>query len=232
MCVIIVKDKKDRLPSNDELRKCFDYNPDGAGFMYTDNGKVIIDKGYMSWKTFIKHYNKLVAKYDNFKGKSLVIHCRIGTGGGNNIHNTHGYPLTNKISEMQKTYNTCDVGLAHNGIISDYKPQEDYYNDTQEFIKEFIYNLQKFDKQFYKRRYFRDMITSNSGSKWAIIDKDDNLYTCGSFDSVDGLKFSNLNHDWDDGYTSKGNVKVWSWNKNKTQPVRYDKQISGGWYDE
>jgi predicted glutamine amidotransferase len=196
MCVIIVKDKKDRLPSEGELKKCFEYNPDGAGFMYTDNGKVIIDKGYMTWKTFIKHYNKLVKKYDNFKDKCLVIHCRIGTGGGNNIHNTHGYPLTNSIEEMQKTYNTCDVGLMHNGVISDYKPQEDYYNDTQEFIKEFVYNLQKFDKHFYKRAYFRDMIRDNSHSKWAILDKDDNVYTCGVFTVRNGLKFSNTNHEY------------------------------------
>ena len=194
MCVIIAKDKNDRLPTKEELKQCFEYNNDGAGFMYTDNGRVIIDKGYMTWESFIKHYYKLVTKYDNFKDKCLVIHCRIGTGGGNNTHNTHGYPLTDKISEMQKLYNTCDVGLMHNGIISDYRPQASYYNDTQEFIKEFVVNLQKFDKHFYKRQYFRDMITSNSHSKWAILDKDDNLYRCGVFEIENGLRFSNLNH--------------------------------------
>jgi len=205
MCVIIAKDKNDRLPNVKELKQCFDYNNDGAGFMYTDNGKVIIDKGYMTWNSFIKHFNKLVTKYDDFEGKSLVIHFRIGTGGGNNVHNTHGYPLTNKIDEMQKTYNTCSIGLMHNGIISDYSPQEDYYNDTQEFIKSFVYNLQKFDKEFYKRKYFRDMILDNSRSKWAILDKDDNLYTIGSFSKEDGLAFSNLNHKPTKYYTYYGN---------------------------
>ena len=196
MCVIIAKNKRDRLPTTEEMKQCFDYNSDGAGFMYTDNGKVIIDKGYMTWKSFIKHYEKLVTTYDNFKDKCLVIHFRIGTGGGNNIHNTHGYPLTNSIDEMQKTHNTCNVGLMHNGIISDYAPKENYYNDTQEFIKSFVFNLQKFDKEFYKRKYFRDMIKDNSGSKWAILDKDDNLYTIGTFSKENGLAFSNLNHKW------------------------------------
>ena len=238
MCVIIAKNKNDRLPSKKELKKCFEHNPDGAGFMYTDNNKVIIDKGYMTYEAFINRYHELVKKYDKFEDKCLVIHCRIGTGGGNNPHNTHGYPLTNKISEMQKLHNKCDIGLMHNGIIRDYEPKENWYNDTQEFIKEFVFNLLKFDKHFYRRQYFRDMIKDNSNSKWAILDKEDNLYTCGSFDYVDGLKFSNLNHDWearcnydwDGGYTTRGNVKVWSWNKNKSKPVRYDKQL--GWYDE
>ena len=95
---------------------------------------------------------------------------------------------------MQKTYNTCSIGLMHNGIISDYTPKEDYYNDTQEFIKDFVYNLKNFDEEFYKRRYFRDMILDNSHSKWAILDKDDNLYTIGTFSKENGLAFSNLNH--------------------------------------
>ena len=208
MCVIIAKDKRDRLPTIQEMQQCFSYNSDGAGFMYTDKGKVVIDKGYMTWKTFIKHYTELVAKYDNFKDKSLVIHFRIGTGGGNNVHNTHGYPLTNKISEMQKTHTTCDVGIMHNGIISDYTPQENYYNDTQEFIKSFMYNLKALDKEFYKRKYFRDMIKNNSNSKWAILDKDDNLYTIGTFMTDNGLAFSNLNHKpytkYNYGYSSIG----------------------------
>ena len=208
MCVIIAKDKNDRLPTIKELKQCFDHNPDGAGFMYTDNGKVVIDKGYMKWSSFIEHYEKLVTKYDNFKGKCLVIHCRIGTSGGRNVHNTHGYPLTNKIEYMQKTYVKCNVGLMHNGIISDYLPEEDYYNDTQEYIKSFVYNLQYFDRQFYKRKYFRDMIQDTSKSKWAILDKDDNLYKIGVYSVENGLAFSNLYHKYtytySYGYSSTG----------------------------
>lgn len=201
MCVIIAKDKTDRLPNVTELKQCWTANSDGAGFMYTDNNKVIIDKGYMTWESFLRHYYKLLNKYDKFKNKSLVIHFRIGTGGGNNPHNTHGYPLTYKISEMQKTYNTCNVGLMHNGIIHDYEPDEDYYNDTQEFIKEFVWNLSKLDRQFYKRKYFRDMIKDNSNSKWAILDKDDNLYKIGVYNIENGLAFSNLYYKYSYDYS-------------------------------
>ena len=55
MCIIIAKDKIGRLPKEEELKQAFDYNDDGAGFMYVENGKVVIDKGYMTYDSFIKH---------------------------------------------------------------------------------------------------------------------------------------------------------------------------------
>ncbi len=191
MCIIIAKTKTMRMPTETELRNCFSRNPDGAGFMYVDNGKVVIDKGYMDVNTFIKRFNKLCKRNNNFINKSLVIHCRIGTGGGNTRQNTHPYPLTNDISEMQKLYTRCDVGVAHNGIIADYVPEKSYYNDTQEFIKSFMYNLTKFDTQFYKRKYFIDMIYENAQSKFVILDKNDDLYFIGTFIESKNLKFSN-----------------------------------------
>ena len=56
MCIIIAKEKYGRLPSEKELKNCFTNNSDGAGFMYVKNGKVVIDKGYMKYEAFIKHY--------------------------------------------------------------------------------------------------------------------------------------------------------------------------------
>ena len=55
MCIIIAKNRNGRLPSEEELKTSFEYNSDGAGFMYIDNGKVVIDKGYMTYDSFIKH---------------------------------------------------------------------------------------------------------------------------------------------------------------------------------
>ena len=66
MCIIIAKTKTMRLPTETELRNCFSRNPDGAGFMYVDNEKVVIDKGYMDVNTFIKRFNKLCKRNNNF----------------------------------------------------------------------------------------------------------------------------------------------------------------------
>ena len=78
MCIIISKDRTcDRLPTIGELTNCFEHNSDGAGFMYVNNNKVIIEKGYMNLENFIDRYKELCVKFKNFYKKSLVIHCRI-----------------------------------------------------------------------------------------------------------------------------------------------------------
>lgn len=194
MCVIVAKQREDRLPTPKELVQCFNTNPDGAGFMYLDNGKVVIDKGYMKFNDFYGRYKSLCKKYNNFKDLPLVIHFRIGTSGGNVAKNTHPYPISNNIKDLHNLHLKCDVGVAHNGIISDYSPEGDDYNDTAEYIMSWMYNVTKFDKKFYARRYYRDMIRQMTYSRFAFLDKDGDIYLVGDFKEVDGLSFSNLNH--------------------------------------
>jgi predicted glutamine amidotransferase len=194
MCVIIAKQKEDRLPTTKELVACFNTNPDGAGFMYLDNGQVVIDKGYMKFKDFYNRYKELCLKYNNFKDLPLVIHLRIGTSGGNVAMNTHPYPISNKVADIHTLYMKTDVGVAHNGVISDYYPEGDDYNDTAEYIMSWMYNVTKFDKKFYTRRYYQDMMRQMTYSKFAFLDKSGEIYTVGDFKEVNGLSFSNLNH--------------------------------------
>jgi len=190
MCIIIAKDKKSRLPKEEELKNSFEYNSDGAGFMYVDNGKVVIDKGYMEYDDFINHYRKLLKKYNNFKNKSLVIHCRIGTSGKNNKGNTHPYPITNNERLLHKKYTKQDIGIVHNGIIHGYGTKKGL-NDTQEYIIKFLYPLYSNYKDFYKNDDIRDCIERMTSSKFAILDKNDDVYYIGDFVEDDGLMFSN-----------------------------------------
>ena len=195
MCIIVAKNKRDRLPTKKELEYCFEYNHDGAGFMYTDNGKVIIDKGYMTKEDFLARYKTLCKKYNYFNNKCLVIHCRIGTAGTNSKQNTHPYALTKKINKLHKTYTKASIGIAHNGIISDYQPHGDKdINDTQNFIRKYMTKRYKEDKEFYKRQWERTQIEEITNSKWAILDKDDNLYLIGVFMKENNLAFSNSHY--------------------------------------
>lgn len=215
MCIIIAKDKNNRLPSKKELKECFKNNHDGAGFMYVKNKQVVIDKGYMTENAFMNRYQELCKEFNNFKDKCLVIHCRIGTGGTNSAKNTHPYAITNHVWKLHSTYTKCNVGIAHNGIIRDYIPFNDKrdINDTQNFIMSYLYRIYKYDKDFYKREYQRKAIDEMSSSKFAILDKDENLYLIGYFIKDNNLSFSNTSYQsWEDRYKSYS-VKEYHYNE-------------------
>jgi predicted glutamine amidotransferase len=197
MCIIVSKDKNTKLPKDEYLKNCFTYNPDGAGFMYTKHNKVVIDKGYMTYESFINHYQALCKKYNNFKNKSLIMHFRIGTAGANSKENTHPYPITYDKNILHKTYYETDLGMAHNGIISQYNPQKDdkTTNDTQNFIMNYVYPLYKNYHKFYKNPYIMDGLEDITSSKLAFLDKYDNIYLVGDFETdEDGVKYSNSNY--------------------------------------
>ena len=254
MCIIIAKKKNNRLPSEDELKQSFLYNQDGAGFMYTDNGKVIIDKGYMNYKSFIKHFNKLCKKYDNFKNKSLVIHCRIGTGGTNTEKNTHPYPIIKDYNILHKRYFTCSLGMAHNGIINDYKPTDKSdTNDTQKFIYDYLSELKNNYKNFYKSEEQLKALEIITNSKLAFLDDKDNIYLTNNFINDNNLYFSNTSYksyntykyynnydygDWWDDYNNtfsyketKKEDKHLQAENNKMDPDNIDFVPAGYWLD-
>lgn len=228
MCVIIAKNKNDRIPTEKELKNCFEYNNDGAGFMFTDNNKVIINKGFMDFDSFIKHYKKLCKKYNNFNNKCLVIHCRIGTSSGNNKGNTHPYIITNKESKLHALNIASAIGIAHNGIIREYTPtwKNPTINDSQNFIMKYLYPLYKNYPTFYKNKYIMKGIEDITNSKFAILTKEDNLYLIGDFITENGLNFSNtsykdIKYSYNNyNYYDSDYSKVWEdyYSKNKTIP--------------
>ena len=67
MCIIAIKDKRINLPSTKTLETMFRNNPDGAGFMYAKDGKVIIRKGFMNFKTFKTDLDKIDKNGDEYK---------------------------------------------------------------------------------------------------------------------------------------------------------------------
>jgi hypothetical protein len=98
MCIAIYK-PKDKVLSLATLKECYTSNPDGAGFMYAENKKLHIEKGFFSFQSF----------YDAFKkheSKQAVIHFRIKTHGKIDTTNCHPFAVNNAI------------GFVHNGIIS------------------------------------------------------------------------------------------------------------------
>lgn len=221
MCIIIAKEKYGRLPSEQELKNCFTNNSDGAGFMYVKDGKVVIDKGYMKYDAFIKHYKKLLEEFNDFKDKSLVIHCRIGTSGQNIKENTHPYPISNDNRMLRaKHLSQLDIGIVHNGIIQGYGTATGL-NDTQEFIQKYFYPLYKHFKEFYKNKDIMYGIEKITNSKFAILDDTDTIYYIGDFIDDRGLKFSNSTY-----------KNVYYYQGKYYYSDYYDDYYYKDWYDE
>lgn len=212
MCIIVVKEKGKKLPSKEILENCFYNNNDGAGFMYVKDKKVVIDKGYMSFKDFYRRLQEL-NKMFNLNDKALIMHFRIGTSGTGKENLTHPFPLTNKRKHLNKTYYKCNLGIVHNGIISEYTYDENL-SDTQTFIKDYLYPISKLSSDFYKYDDILKIIKNACGSKICLLDKDENIYYIGEYVYENGIIYSNNSYDHRryfykyDTYTSTKKNKV------------------------
>lgn len=197
MCIIVAKNKGVVLPTKRTIKKCFEYNSDGAGLMYVDNGKVVIDKGYMSFGSFYKRIKELKTYFgSDLTDKALVFHFRIGTAGSNGIENCHPYPISDNVDDLHAVDIVTDLGIAHNGIISEYNPGENDkkldMNDTQIFIRDYINGFRTVRQDFYLNSYIQKLILKESKhNKFAIMDGKENIIILGDFQQDNGVYYSN-----------------------------------------
>lgn len=91
MCLAIVKPINQTIPLQ-HLQQGWIYNPDGAGYAFTRDGKVVIKKGYSKLKEFLKDYDNDVK--DN-EASAFLVHFRIRTMGDKSDENTHPFTIPN-----------------------------------------------------------------------------------------------------------------------------------------
>ena len=197
MCIIVAKEKGQKLPSKDILKTCFERNNDGAGLMYVQDNKVVIDKGYMTFKSFYKRIKKLQKRFNSdLTDKALVFHFRIGTSGENDKATTHPFPISSNSDDLRKTYFKTDLGMAHNGIISNYV-YGDNLSDTQNFVKDFVSVLKELNKKFYLNNKVMEIISNEaniSSNKLCFLDNKENIYWYGDKVIDNGVIYSNTTY--------------------------------------
>lgn len=194
MCIIVAKKKGVKMPSKNILETCFNNNSDGAGLMYVQNGQVIIDKGYMDFKSFYKRLQKLERRLGDLTNKSIVMHFRIGTQGANDKATTHPFPISKDIGQLKATYVKTDVGMVHNGIISKFNYDKSI-SDTQLFIKDFVSVIKNLKKDFYTDNSVMQLLKGEIGSsKLCFLDKNENLYYIGEKFVDNGVVYSNTTY--------------------------------------
>ena len=106
--------------SKSTLRRCYDANPDGAGFMYAEDKQLVVNKGYFTFKEFYKEYKP-------HGDKQVLLHFRIKTHGPINKDNCHPF-LVNS-----------GLGFIHNGIINGYG--SNIKSDTIEFNESILQKI-------------------------------------------------------------------------------------------
>ena len=102
------------------LRRCYDANPDGAGFMYAEDKQLHVKKGYFTFKEFYKEYKP-------HGDKQVLIHFRIKTHGPIDKDNCQPFLVNNSL------------GFIHNGIISGYGSSSK--SDTIEFNESILQKI-------------------------------------------------------------------------------------------
>ena len=177
MCVICVKPTDTLFPSKETLQNCFINNDDGAGFMYTFQDKVHIQKGLMTFESFWNCLEQ--ARQKTGDNVPYVMHFRISTQ-GHHKECTHPFPLSSKMEHLKKLKGTCSIGVAHNGIIRLTSDGAKDYSDTMKFITDYLYCIVDGDKQWYKNNNKLKLVERlTENNRLAILDAKSHIITIG-----------------------------------------------------
>jgi predicted glutamine amidotransferase len=186
--------QENKFPGWDILENCWNNNPDGAGFMYQKNGKVIISKGFMTFKEL----KNSIIKVPNYKTIPVVYHFRIASHGSVSPSNTHPFPYTTNVRYHSRFDMEVPVGIAHNGIIKsgsyDNAERSKYgITDTSQFLIEMYADNMKENNGVGSRPFLLSALEVESGkssSRFCVMDSK-SVTTIGKWYDLKGCKFSN-----------------------------------------
>ena len=194
MCVIVYKPAGSDMVGKKTLKRCFEHNPDGAGYMLARDGKVVWKKGFM---TFDSLRESLKSEGD-LKYKNVVIHFRITTQGGVQQALCHPFPVCSDYESMRALTGEAEHAIAHNGIIhscSSYMVKD--HNDTMEWIRKFASPVMDLCPDWRDNPTAKGLIENLSeNNKFAIMDGDGSVTLVGDFiyDKDRKCWFSNLSY--------------------------------------
>lgn len=203
MCIIAVKPAGKKMWSDDLISTMFFNNPDGAGFMYPENGGVRIRKGFME----LKALKKALSQIPDAQNKTVVLHCRIATAGGVKPGMTHPFPFSDKDTELNATDIRAIAGFAHNGVLSTSNRKD--FSDSADFMKYVLYPLSGMINNWRKNKGFRSVIEFLSkGSRFAILLNNGTCIRTGDWTDDNGYFYSNSSYQ---STYKRYSGKNWGW---------------------
>lgn len=193
MCVILVKPANAPMIKWEFIFNSMNNNGDGAGIMFPHDGKVQIHKGFMNYRQ-LRRFMRSLKSAVNLYDIPLVFHARLATHGKTKPENTHPFPLTNDKALVQAITATADIGIAHNGVISQ-MPRDDIFSDSQLLVMNYLSYLSWEDLS---KGHIRALLEQLFGkyNRMALMNGNGELLMLGDFEwkADDGLFASNTSY--------------------------------------
>lgn len=186
MCIILTCDRNVR-PDHDLIETCFWNNPDGAGIMWVEDGRVQTSKGFMDERSLERAIDAVPTD------SPLVIHMRIATSGGIDVGTCHPFPVCRDLETLHAANVECRAAVAHNGVILG-EPTDDKLgvSDTVHFVSHAIADMWRKDNRV-TRKMRRKLTNKAPHNRFAILTEDGRVYRVGDgWESVSkGIQASN-----------------------------------------
>lgn len=197
MCIAIYSPMGNEVPNDQYLKNSFLYNDDGAGFAFnTDDGRVKICKGFMTYDSFKNTFDEYNNKY-NFKDRGVLIHFRITTHGGTCKECCHPFPLISDEGAMHKLEYTSDYAVIHNGIISLTSTEahkREKMSDTMVFVEKYLSRIAS-NKDWFENSENFELIYDLIDSKMAVLNGEGRIKSTAGFTmDDDGNYYSNTSY--------------------------------------
>lgn len=205
MCIILYKPENKNFPSNKTLVNCFQNNPDGAGFAIRyPSGKILIDKGYMTARSFFKRLKTIPSNF------AVCIHFRLGTSGGISPEKCHPFPVTSNDILLNSLYYFTDTAIAHNGILGQGSKR---MSDTQLFVRDELAPIKNklFDGDIQKAIVER----LNGSNKIIIMSIGKRPVIYGKWKEDSGIYYSNDGYKYNSLISEAMRFNYWRYEKNQ-----------------
>ena len=219
MCIICVKKKGVKPPSEKTLRACFTNNDDGAGFAYYKPGErvVHIRKGFMK----VEDLFEAIRLSGIGKDYVAMYHFRQATHGLVDGGNCHPFPVSNSAERLRALSLEVPTAVAHNGIFGT-MPAHNTLSDTQKFIAQVLSDSAII--QNLEHKSVQELIKGYCGtsSKLAFLRVNREPIIIGKWEKHKGLYFSNDGYrvhkfitygGYDTGYSHGGGYLSGKWSK-------------------
>ncbi|ETD68110.1 hypothetical protein V757_10565 [Pelistega indica] len=167
MCLLITQLATAPSIPDHWLEDFYSYNPDGAGVMYVEDGRLQVHKVVPTCaEDFIKLFR------DHADGRECAIHLRWRTHGDINNENTHPYEV------FGEDHKDGALWMMHNGVLATGNAMDTTKSDTWHFIRDYLRPMLEHDRRILFTYQFQEMLGKFIGNnRFTFLDASGQMVT-------------------------------------------------------